>query len=543
MSVEALNYSRRVKVGNTTAKFVLNRLADRADERFSCYPSVPLIAAEIEVGERSVQRALALLRELRLVSDRPQYRADGSQTTSRYTLHGPWDDYAGTGVPFPEIVTPKQARAELWAQAPAEAPFRAGTAAAVALSGDADEAKAAAQRAFTAAAKTVAVKESKQARGRKAAAAKLPTRKSTEAVNDVSAGEEGVTSMSPPPATSVSPPPATLASPLEPTSTTPTTEALAPSARSAGDVRRTGAGSSSCAKKSGSAATAKPSSSGERQGANVPLQRYKEADSQATACRAVEAGLPAALVALLPYGHIPKRNRAAVLDALDSRTPAQLADRAARRWLAYRYEVALHDGELRAPIGVALELIGPTPYCPNVDCEDGIQDGHVGGRVECTMCVIRRRERRIARLKGLPVLTARTAGSRARAHECVDCGRPFPGPVPEGSVCIRCTEEAAAACQSAAAQWTTEAADQEQQAAEARLQAAAELARLEAEEKRKGDAKAADAEARRVADAEETERLREQVAREHPELAVYAVQQAARVQPAGTAGTVRAARG
>jgi hypothetical protein len=138
----------------------------------------------------------------------------------------------------------------------------------------------------------------------------------------------------------------------------------APSARSAADVRRTGAGSSAREAESGSAATGKASSSsgkGSRK-ARVPRPRDDKAVAEAAACREVEASLPPALVALLPYGHIPKRNRKAVLEALDSRTPQQLADRAARRWLTYRYEVALHDEGLRSPVGVALELIAPTPY-------------------------------------------------------------------------------------------------------------------------------------------------------------------------------------
>jgi hypothetical protein len=221
VSIEALNYARRVKVGNTTAKFVLTRLADRADERYSCFPSVGLLAAECETSPRTVQRSLNSLRELRLMSDRAQYRPDGSQTTSRYVLHGPWDNYAGTGVPFPEIITPRQARRELWAQAPAEGGFREGTAAAVALTGDLAEAEAAAQRAAEAAGRATAAKESKRARGRKAAAAKRrEAAPAAEACEDAPAGGGGVTPMSPPPVTSASPLPVPPVSPLESTSTT-----------------------------------------------------------------------------------------------------------------------------------------------------------------------------------------------------------------------------------------------------------------------------------------------------------------------------------
>ncbi|MER5617568.1 helix-turn-helix domain-containing protein [Streptomyces sp. NPDC002215] len=135
MSNEAQTYAAKLRVGDLTAKFVLCRLADRADERFSCFPSVPLLAAEAEKSERVIQRALAKLREMKLVSDKERTRPDGSTASSRYFLHGPWDNYGGTGVPFPTITTPKQKRAEQWSEPPREGSFREGTAAAEALAG------------------------------------------------------------------------------------------------------------------------------------------------------------------------------------------------------------------------------------------------------------------------------------------------------------------------------------------------------------------------------------------------------------------------
>ncbi|HWU08477.1 MAG TPA: helix-turn-helix domain-containing protein [Streptomyces sp.] len=135
MSNEAQTYVATLKIGDLTAKYVLSRLADRADERFSCFPSVPLLAAEAEKSERVIQRALAKLREMKLISDKERTRPDNSTTSSRYFLHGPWDDYAQTGVPFATITTPKQKRAEQWQEPPLEGSFRPGTAAAEALSG------------------------------------------------------------------------------------------------------------------------------------------------------------------------------------------------------------------------------------------------------------------------------------------------------------------------------------------------------------------------------------------------------------------------
>ncbi|WP_053612704.1 helix-turn-helix domain-containing protein [Streptomyces sp. XY533] len=536
MSVEALTYAARVKVGNITAKFVLGRLADRADERFSCYPSIPLIAAEAEKSERTVQRALEYLETLRLISTKEAFRDDGSQTSNRYFLHGPWDEYAGTGKPFPEIVTPKQARAAMWAQQPQEGEFREGTAAAVALSGSAELIAASVEAAEEALREAAEVEERRRAKGRKASAA-AHGKASQEPSPEETAAQHGVTSMTPPPVTSMTPPPVSLVTPLEPSSTTPTTEPLALAARSAGAVRRTGAGSSARAKSSGSAAASKAGSSSGKVAGKVPAQRDEADEAAAAACRAVEAFLPAELRAQLPYGHVPKRNRATVLAALDSRTPEQLGERIARRWNVLGYEQAFYDGEVRSVVGVALELIGSTPYCPDPSCEDGIQDRHLGGTEECPACVVRRRDRRAARLAGRSVPQGKSGSSKPRP-ECGDCGRPFPGAIPDGAVCDRCMQEAEEGVAAVLGLWDghtadleAEAAEQERQEAAAAFRAAEEKALAETEKRRKYDAEVAATEARRRADEEETARLRAQFLRENPSLAAYAT--AARGEDSG----------
>ncbi|MEU4953430.1 helix-turn-helix domain-containing protein [Streptomyces lavendulae] len=138
MSVEALNYVRTLRLGDKypTRKYILTLLADRADESFSCFPAVPLLAAEAEISDRAVQRALAALREDGLISDRVRQRANGSQASSRYFVHGPWDDFGGTGVPFPTITVPKLKREQQWQQQPTDGEFREGTTAARVLAGD-----------------------------------------------------------------------------------------------------------------------------------------------------------------------------------------------------------------------------------------------------------------------------------------------------------------------------------------------------------------------------------------------------------------------
>lgn len=235
-----------------------------------------------------------------------------------------------------------------------------------------------------------------------------------------------------------------------------------PSARSAVGVRSTSSsGSSDLERGSGFAAADKEgSSSDEEDGtAGVPGQRQAEeaplSREQLAAVRSVEAVLPSVLLALLPYQQFPKRNRPAVLQALESRTVEQLWERAERRWLAYGYEPALHDGKLENPVGAALELIAPTRYCPDLCCEDGAM---IDTGVECRACLERRAARRAA---GEIKNSSRKSTGGGRATECVICQAPFPGAVPESGECLGCQREAEAAFASLTARLATSDADQQ----------------------------------------------------------------------------------
>ncbi|MCG6496620.1 helix-turn-helix domain-containing protein [Kitasatospora sp. A2-31] len=241
-------------------------------------------------------------------------------------------------------------------------------------------------------------------------------------------------------------------------------EEEAPSARSAGDVRRTGAGSSArTGANSGSAAADKTGAlTGESNTAGVPGQRAadkpKLTREEAAAVRAVEALLPAALVAKLPHGHIPTVNRTSVLDALESRSLEQLAARITRRWELGGLERDHLDGLLRSPVGAALALIAPTPYCPDLGCEDGALIGKGGARTneDCLLCLQRKADRRRDRLAGRPVPTGKPGKGGTPAPECLDCQRPFYGRVPEDQVCGACKAEAADSCAALTAQWAAE---------------------------------------------------------------------------------------
>ncbi|WP_328933265.1 MULTISPECIES: hypothetical protein [unclassified Streptomyces] len=215
----------------------------------------------------------------------------------------------------------------------------------------------------------------------------------------------------------------------------------APSARSARGVRSTSSSGSGARGRSGSAASGKEGSSSEEAGkAGVPGQRGADGPDVSrealAAVRAVEALLPPVLVAKLPYGQFPNRNRPAVLAALESRTVDQLRERVARRWIAYAYEPALHDGELRNPIGAALELIIPNRFCPDLSCDDGTL---IDTREECRACTERKARLTADHLAGRA--PARPKGETDTAVCAGPCERPFLGDAPEDLVCRDCRVE------------------------------------------------------------------------------------------------------
>lgn len=222
----------------------------------------------------------------------------------------------------------------------------------------------------------------------------------------------------------------------------------APSGRSPGGVRSTfTSGSSEAEGGSGFAAAAKESASSDQEDstAGVPGPRQPDVPElsreQLAAVRAVEALLPSVLRALLPYQQFPKRNRPAVLQALESRTVEQLRERVERRWVAYGYEPALYDGTLISPIGAASALIEPTRYCPDLCCEDGEM---IDTNAECRACLERRAVRRAARDAG-QLEKSSSKGTGGRLPECIICQAPFPGAVPESGECLGCQRAAAAA--------------------------------------------------------------------------------------------------
>ncbi|MCY0923895.1 hypothetical protein OS965_38180 [Streptomyces sp. H27-G5] len=317
----------------------------------------------------------------------------------------------------------------------------------------------------------------------------------------------------------------------------------APAARAVGDARRAPAGSSASGREGGFAAAggagapkqgaAGSGSKGRRQ---VPLT-----PDQSAAVDLVSAAWPAELAELLPaYSRNLPEIRAAVLAGLaGGRTGAQLVVRVKRRWYEHGYarDAAPGGRGLDSAVGVAVGLVIPSTDCPEPLCEDGtlllIEDSTahtVGG--PCRTCAQRREDRKAARRAG-QVPGPRAGSPAAQWWDCCGTtaeGRPCEatgkGSRPADGLCWKChdlaeAEEiergtagllaqrnaeyvAQAELVKAAAQWTLLLDD-----------AYAEHAEREA-------VKSAAVRARRAAEAQEVRRLREQLAREHTELAAYA---------------------
>ena len=221
-------------------------------------------------------------------------------------------------------------------------------------------------------------------------------------------------------------------------------EELAPSARSAADARRASAGSSAREAGSGFAATEKTRSGAEDgKPGQVPQQRGKgrKASPFPPELReriyATEELLPPLLRGLLlemfPYGHLPNENRKVIAQALEFRTPEQLGERAARRWITYGYDRDFYDGGIRNPLGVVEELVRPTPYCPDPECEDQTKP--------CVPCTERNARRARDYRAGRPVATHRPPRLYLHREECDVCQRPLPAEVPEDRRCGQCRTE------------------------------------------------------------------------------------------------------
>src|ERR1700752_2291707 len=69
---------------SSAAKFILILLANKADENFSCYPSIRTLMAESHAGRSTILRALRDLETRGFISRRPQFHDSGARRSTRY---------------------------------------------------------------------------------------------------------------------------------------------------------------------------------------------------------------------------------------------------------------------------------------------------------------------------------------------------------------------------------------------------------------------------------------------------------------------------
>jgi DNA-binding transcriptional MocR family regulator len=104
MSWSALTWATDSDVGSLPAKFILILLANKADENFSCYPSIRTLMAEAGAGRSTVLRALKDLETRGFISRRPQFHDSGARRATRYYLNHPLAPH--TSRPDPEPPSP-----------------------------------------------------------------------------------------------------------------------------------------------------------------------------------------------------------------------------------------------------------------------------------------------------------------------------------------------------------------------------------------------------------------------------------------------------
>jgi hypothetical protein len=89
MSWKALDWATDINVGSPTMRLILILLANKADEQFSCYPSVRTLTAESCAARSTVLHALNRLEHEGLITRVAQYHESGAQRSSRYFLNHP----------------------------------------------------------------------------------------------------------------------------------------------------------------------------------------------------------------------------------------------------------------------------------------------------------------------------------------------------------------------------------------------------------------------------------------------------------------------
>lgn len=95
MSIQAVNWALKVKVGSSSRKFVLLALANFANDMGEAYPSCETLCAVTEQDRKTVLRALAALEESGLIADTGE-RKGHTRGVPVYRLNTPSEDVPKT---------------------------------------------------------------------------------------------------------------------------------------------------------------------------------------------------------------------------------------------------------------------------------------------------------------------------------------------------------------------------------------------------------------------------------------------------------------
>ncbi|WP_369380476.1 hypothetical protein [Streptomyces sp. cg36] len=220
---------------------------------------------------------------------------------------------------------------------------------------------------------------------------------------------------------------------LTKTTSTKTTSAPPSSARSAVGARSASrAGSRGLGSVGGSAAPSRP-------------RRPRITQRQAEDLRTVEQALRALGWPLEPQRarlpqNLPQPVTDTVLEELEHRTAAELAERVNRRWALHGWAAKAAAGEILSAAAVAVALVR-APECTDGRCEDG---SSIDTGSPCPRCAEHEQDRQTAARKGL-VPVQRTSVRAVVPVECAGCRSPFPAgrAVPDAGVCRDCRPQSA----------------------------------------------------------------------------------------------------
>lgn len=105
MSMELMVRAMKMKVGNPLRKLVLLKLADNASDHGECWPSVPYIAEQCEISERSVQNHIQQLVKDGLVRIEKRLAENGLNRSNVY--HITINSNGANAAPYGESPAPR----------------------------------------------------------------------------------------------------------------------------------------------------------------------------------------------------------------------------------------------------------------------------------------------------------------------------------------------------------------------------------------------------------------------------------------------------